>query len=307
MLSTGSLSSFAGNGISGFDGDGGPRLDAKLNFTMNIAISPNDSAVFFCDWGNNRVRMVSLQSGIISTLAGNGTAGYSGDNGPASMAMLNLPMGLALFTDDGGTLQVYVADSYNGVIRVIDTVTLIINLATSSPIGYESTFFPISLAIQETSIPINSCNLFIADSINGRVWLWPCSGSAAITTYAGGAMSSSFGDNGPATSAYLGAPSSILLDIQGNLFIADSMPASEQYAYATIVRRVDHSTQVITTVAGVTMDPSNTNGDGALATSAYLRAPAFSPALAIGTIFNDDSKFQPFVILTLIRRCKRCA
>ncbi len=112
---TGTVTTIAGTGEAEFGGDGGPALEAKLSFPGDVELGP-DGNLYFCDTNNDRVRMIDLTTGTISTVAGNGESGYGGDGGPAVDAKLNRPFGIAF--DANGDL--YVSDSFNGRIRKVE-------------------------------------------------------------------------------------------------------------------------------------------------------------------------------------------
>lgn len=114
-LALNKIETVAGNGTAGFSGDGGAAVDAMLNNPRDLEIGP-DGRLYFVDKLNHRVRVVDLTTGIISTIAGNGKAGYSGDGGSAAKASLNLPEGITF--DSNGDL--YIADAYNQIIRKVD-------------------------------------------------------------------------------------------------------------------------------------------------------------------------------------------
>jgi DNA-binding beta-propeller fold protein YncE len=108
------IETVAGNGTSGFSGDGGLATDASLNYPRDIEFGP-DGRLYIADSDNHRVRVVDLSTGIISTVAGNGRAGFSGDGGPATQAALKRPLGIAF--DAAGAL--YIADTFNNLIRKV--------------------------------------------------------------------------------------------------------------------------------------------------------------------------------------------
>jgi DNA-binding beta-propeller fold protein YncE len=113
-LSTGKITTVAGSGAYGFSGDGGAATAAQLYMPTGVAV---DSAgnIYIADFGNNRVRMVTSSTGNISTVAGNGTAGFSGDGGAATSAALYRPAGVSV--DASGNL--YIADTNNNRVRVV--------------------------------------------------------------------------------------------------------------------------------------------------------------------------------------------
>jgi len=285
--SAGDLVVVAGSGAWGFSGDGGPATNAALNFVSQgflsgIALDSLGSVVF-ADSGNNRIRRVDAATGIITTVAGNGTAGFGGDGGPAISASLNSPAGIAI--DNLGDL--YIADSVNNRIRKVDGATGIINtVAGTSPIGFGSGSFsgdggpaisatfswPSGLAADAFG------NLFIADTINVRVRRVDAA-TGIVTTVAGGGLG---GDGGPATSASLVGPFGVAIDMSGDLFIADALDNR--------LRRVDGATGIITTVAG--SGSVGYSGDGGPATSASFNSPSGVAVDGLGNLFIADLNNQ---------------
>src|SRR5207249_4108531 len=156
----GTISTYAGSGNFGFSGDGGPATAAELNFPRDVALDPAGN-LYIADSGNSRIRKVS-PGGTISTYAGSGSRGFSGDGGPAAAAQLNNPVGMAL-----------------------------------DPAG----------------------NLYIADITNNRIR--KVTPGATISTYAGSGTGPFSGDGGPATAAQLSSPAAVALALPSNLYIAD--------------------------------------------------------------------------------------
>jgi glucose/arabinose dehydrogenase len=126
----GTISTFAGNGTAGFAGDGGPATTAQLRFPDAVAVA-RDGSVLIADRGNERVRRVS-PGGTITTVAGDGTAGFTGDGGPAAAAELNGPVGVAV-APDGGVL---IADSENQRVRRVSPDGTITTVAGTGTLGY---------------------------------------------------------------------------------------------------------------------------------------------------------------------------
>ena len=259
---TGMLTLVAGTGTAGFSGDGGPATSAQLSFPSGVAVDGAGN-VYVLDKGNNRVREVS--NGVITTVAGNGTQGSLGDNGPATSAQI-FPLGIAV--DSAGNLYIgdvsaRVREVTNGVITTVAGTTPGFSgdnsLATSAQLSW-----PSALAVD------SSGNLYIADGnrirevSNGR-----------ITTVAGSGAPDSSGDNGPATSASIDQPQGIAVDSAGSLFIAE-------YGNIADVRKVSNG--VITTVAGST---NGFSGDNGPATSAQFAHPA-GVAVALGNLYIAD-------------------
>ncbi|HST25025.1 MAG TPA: PKD domain-containing protein [Gaiellaceae bacterium] len=250
---TDTITTIAGNGLGGFSGDGGQATSAQLKHPWGVVVDAQGS-VYVGDKENNRVRKVS--GGIITTVAGTGTPGYSGDGGQATSAQLHSPEGLALDAD--GSL--YIADYANHRVRKLSGGIITTVAGTGTP-GYSGDGgqatsaqlqYPVGVAVDTQG------SLYIADSGNNRIR--KVSGGI-ITTVAGAGTAGYSGDGGPAASAQLQSPDSVAVDAQGNLYIADSGNHR--------VRKV--SGGIITTVAGD--GALGFSGDGGQATSAQLDYP----------------------------------
>ncbi len=176
------ISTFAGTGVKGFSGDNGPAISAQVNNPYGVVRGP-DGAIWFCEYTGHRIRRVAID-GTISTVAGNGQKGYSGDGGPALLASFNLPHELRF--DTAGNL--FIADMANHVIRRIDAK------------------------------------------------------SGVITTFAGNHQRGYSGDGGPASEASLNSPHSLQFGPDGSLYICD--------VANNVIRRVDIRTGIISTFAG---------------------------------------------------------
>ena len=226
-VSKGLITTVAGNGTLGFSGDSGPATSAQLAHPEGITV---DSAgnLYIAERNNSRVRKVS--DGVITTVAGNGTFGFSGDNGPATSAQLDEPLSVAV--DSAGNL--YIADRRNRIRKVSNGVITTVagggsSLGDNGP-ATSAEFSPGGIALDSAG------NLYIADSLNHRVRMVS---KGLITTVAGNGTVWFSGDNGPAISAQLYNPRDLALDPAGNLYIADGNDR---------VRKVSNG--VITTVAG---------------------------------------------------------
>ena len=273
------LSVYAGTGVGGYAGDGGPAASAQLYIPLGLAVDLLGN-LFIVDNVYNVIRRVEAQSGIITTIAGNGTRGYAGDNGPATSASLNSPYGVSV--DAVGNF--FIADAENNVIRRVDAVTGVITTVAGNfargdafsgdggPATAASLNGPHAIAVDSAG------NLFIADTGNFCVRRVDVT-TQSITTVAGqGRLSGDTGDGGPATSATLTAPEAVFLDGSGNLLISDQHR----------IRRVDAATQIVTTVVGSAME--GFAGDGGPATSAELDLPVGIASDRLGNLYFSDGR-----------------
>ena len=254
------ITTIAGTGTNGFSGDGGPALGAMLRFPNGVAVDVWGN-VFVADDSNHRVRRVDT-NGIITTVAGNGTNGFSGDGGPATNAMLGTCYGIAV--DRIGNL--YLADYGNSRIRKVDANGVITTVVANGA-GISQ---PRGVAVDAWG------NLFVADTGNYRVHKVDTNG--IVTVVAGKNSSGYSGDGGLATNATLN-PYSVTVDTNGNLYIAD---------YGNYrIRRVDAISGIITTVAGT--NTSGFTGDGGLAVNAKLFWPTAVYADGLGNLLIWDA------------------
>jgi uncharacterized protein (TIGR03437 family) len=272
---SGIISTAAGNGTRGFSGDGGPATGASLNQPSGVAVDAAGN-LYIADYYNYRVRKVS-SSGIISTVAGNGIKGFSGDGGTATSATLREPEALAV--DAAGNL--YIADSTNQRIRKVSPSGIISTVAGTGTWAFSADGGPAtsaSLSFVEGVAVDAAGNLYIDDSDNGRIR--KVSPSGIISTVAGTGTWGFSGDGGPATSASLNDPWGVAVDAAGNLYIADARNGR--------IRKVSPS-GIIGTVAG----GGSALGDGGAATSASLKHPIAVAVDAAGNVYiADDNRIR---------------
>jgi len=213
----------------GFTGDGMPALGALLNQPKSVVVSRNTGAIYLADTKNFRVRRID-GDGVITTVVGSGTAGFSGDGGPPAAAQLTFQMasdnpepGGALAIDDQDRL--YIADTENQRIRRVDfaanTIETVAGNGTAGYSGDGGLATEASLAWPRDIALAGNGRLFIADTDNHRIRVVDL-GSGVITTVAGDGNPAFGGDGGPPTGASLHRPWGIALDVSGNLFIADT-------------------------------------------------------------------------------------
>jgi sugar lactone lactonase YvrE len=259
-LTTGIITTIAGTGTGGYNGDGIFATAAEINFPTEIALD-NSGNIYISDLSNNRVRKVDVSTGIISTLAGNGTAGFSGDGGPATSASLNGPFGVAV--DNSG--NIYIAETNNHRIRKVTVSTGTISTISGTGVGtYNGDGIPATSASLSQPIALTvdaTGNVYIAEWSGARARKITAS-TGLISTIAGGNGFGESGDGGPATSAQMMTPEGIALDSYGNVYISDENGRQ--------VRKVNISTGIISTVAGVDAWHVSYNGDGIPATNAYM-------------------------------------
>ena len=276
VKTTGDIITVAGNGTAGYKGDNGPATAAELNAPNSVSV---DSAgdLFISDQGNNVIREVVQATGEIITIAGNGTAGYKGDNGPATAAEINSPRGISI--DASGDL--FIADWGNNVIReLVATTGDIITVAGNGTAGYSGDNGP------ATSAKLNAPNfvavdpagnLFIGDANNNAIReVFKATGD--IITFAGNGTAGYKGDNGPATAAELNGPLGVAFDSVGDVFIADD--------HNDVVREVVKATGDIITVAG--NGTAGYSGNNGPATAAELNDPGRIAVDSAGDLFIAD-------------------
>jgi trimeric autotransporter adhesin len=272
------INTIAGDSTAGYTGDGGLATVAELNGPAGIAEDATGN-IYVADQNNNSIRMVNT-SGIISTIAGINSAGYSGDGGLATVAELNAPYGLAI--DISG--NIYIADWSNDRIRVINTSGIINTFAGNgygasiSSGGYSGDGGQASVA--ELYLPAdvkldNAGNIYIADEVNNRIRMVNTAG--IITTVAGDSIQGFAGDGGQATVAELHFPVGIALDATGYLYIADQRNNR--------VRMVNTSGNISTFAGNGT--PSFF-GDGGPATAAELLFPYGILVDTAGNVYISD-------------------
>jgi sugar lactone lactonase YvrE len=272
----GKITTIAGTGTAGFSGDGGSATSAQINSPFGVAVDTSGN-VYFADYMNHRIRKITASSGKISTIAGTGTAGFSGDGGDATLAKLSSPLGIGV----DASRNVYIADNANARIRKITASSgQISTIAGTGTAGFSGD------GGNATSANINmpygvavdiSGNVYIADTVNNVVRKVNTSGK--ISTFAGTGVQGSSGDGGNATSAQLNNPYGISFDVSGNVYIADCLNHK--------IRKVNTSGTISTFTGSGT---AGFSGDGGDATSAQINKPYAVAVDASGNIFISDSQ-----------------
>jgi sugar lactone lactonase YvrE len=308
--SAGKINTVAGDGTAGYvsSQDGNLAVNAELNGPAGVAVDVHGN-IYIADASNNRIRMISAQTGDITTVAGNGTAGYveAQDGGPAISAELNGPTGVAV--DVNG--NIYVADASNNRIRMVAAKTG--NITTVAGNGTQCSNPTASTACGDggapTSAELNdpfgvavdaSGNIYIADTNDLRVRkvTFPPNATPFISTVAGNGSGSYNGDNQPATSATIDHPTGVAVDANGNIYISDKFNQRIRVVFSSgaIINVSNPVGGDIYTVAG---DPSGCglfcgsggggySGNAGPATSAELHYPYGIAVDPIGNIYFAD-------------------
>lgn len=213
---TGIITTVVGTGTQGNTGDGAAATAARLRSPAGIAVAANGD-LYIGDTGNDRVRKVTAATGIITAFAGNGTAGYQGDNGAAASARLNAPQGLTVTTSG----DVYIADTGNSIVRKVSsaTITTYAGTGTAGFLGDGGAATAARLSAPQ-AVSFNAAgDLYIADTANNRIRRVAVSGT--ITTIAGTGTAGTTGDGGPATAARLNSPRGVTVSGTGAYYIGD--------------------------------------------------------------------------------------
>ena len=272
LLKAQKITTIAGNGVQGFSGDGGLAINATLGYPDAVVVDAAGN-IYIADTWNNKVRKID-STGIITTLAGIGSQGYSGDGGLSAKAELSGPNALAV--DANG--NVYISDANNFCIRKVDKKGIITTIVGGGISGLGDGGLAIAAQLQSpTGLAIDGIgNLYIADFIDHRIRKVDVNG--IITTVVGNGTAGYNGDSLVATSAQLNYPSGIAVDASGNLYIVDNTNQ--------LIRKVGADGKLVT-IAG-TKGVKSFTGDGGLAKKATLKYPYSITVDVLGNIFISD-------------------
>lgn len=289
---SGEISTVAGTDFAGYSGDGGSAAVAALNEPKGLAVDRSGN-LYIADSGNHRIRKVDL-SGKISTVAGSGDFGVSGDGGDATLAKLSFPTGIAV--DSSGNLY-FVCDFQ---IRKVDTLGKISTVVGLYKDGFSGDGGPALTAelFRPQGVAVDSGgNLYISDYWNFRIRKVDAAG--IINTIAGTGREDFSGDGGPATSADLGGPIGVAVDSSGNVYLSDayhrvrklSLTAQTVRAFAASsipgVGKDDTITLTVKNAQGNT--DTSFNGVHEVTVSGYLQAPDGSYGSLNGTALSTSS------------------
>ena len=282
---SGTISTIAGTGERGFGGDGGPAVEARLNYPSGVAVDDSGN-LYIADVGNHRIRRVN-SLGIINTIAGTGYEGYSGDGGPAVAAQLTYPGDLAI--DGKGNL--YFTDSNNNRVRQVNSSGIVTTVAGTGEKGFGGDGGPAIEALLDGPSGVavdNENNLYVADTRNYRIRR--IDNTRTITTIAGTGFGNFNGGDGPAIEAVLGAPYDLAIDKSGNLYIAVGHRI-----------RLVNTAGIITTIAGprgIDYFSGGYNRDSGLAVEVLLHTPSGVAVDGSGNVYIADTFNHRIRVLT---------
>jgi hypothetical protein len=305
VSATGLIETIAGTGGVGYTGDGGAATSATLSHAESLALDANGN-LYISDTGNNAIREVSAATGTIATVAGNGTAGYSGNGGPATGAMLNQPWGIS-FGIDG---SLYIADFLNNMIRKIDTNGNISTVAGEGDPNFAGDGSVATLAMLDhpASVVLDAANdMFIADSEN-NVIRKVNGATQIITTLAGDGQSGSGGDgvDADATDVALNKVYGLFLDPSGNLYAADRLGLKVREIYGAL-GRIEFKDIKVTNTSTPTIQQIDNDGNAPLHISSITPVSnaavdrgtttcSTTVAMAPGAECNIGVEFKPTVV-----------
>ena len=247
--------------LSFFGGDGGPAVNARLNYPENVHLDKMGN-LYIADYGNARIRKITLSTGIITTVAGIDTFGYGGDGGPATDAILEGPEDV--FTDSAG--DIFFADGLENRVRKITlssgTITTVAGNGTTGSYGDNGPATNAAL-----NRPCGLCldrngNIYVSDTYNNKIRKVDAL-TNIITTIAGTGVAGNTGIGGLATNAELNQPGGIFLDSMGNIIFCD--------AINNMIKKIDATTGILTTIAGTGV--AGYSGNGGIAANAELNFP----------------------------------
>ncbi len=281
----GIIEAWAGNGsicnLAAGCGDGGPATSANLTSPWQVSVDGSDN-LYIADAPENKIRMVTGK-GTISSVAGDGTQGFNGNNIPPLNAELNSPRGVFINSATKGFL---IADTGNQMVRQV--ASNLINTYAGGGSGNDGGSALSGILGANRDVALDAAgNLYIADTANNRIRkVSPANGgpTATITTVAGTGTAGGYGNNVPATQANLNAPYGVFVDSSNNIYISDTGNL--------VIREVNAGTGNITTIAGMenqTCDPSSACGDGGPATAATFAMPISVAVDNLGNVYVADA------------------
>ena len=272
------IRTLAGTGTAGYNGDNINATKARLNYPVDLAVDRSGD-IYIADDSNNRIRKLTVSTGILTTVAGTGLTTYNGDDIDATTAAINTPEGVGV----DGLGNIYIADTANHRLRkvTVSTGKITTVAGTGTPgTGKDGILATTSNLFRPASVAVDvEGNIYIADSANHRIRKVSAS-TGLISTVAGTGTRSYNGDNIDATTAQLSAPLAVAVDKNGDIYIADT--------FNNRLRKVTISTGKITTIAGTGVN--SYNGDNIDATTAMIANPKGVAVDREGNVFIADSE-----------------
>lgn len=279
MGNSGTITTFAGTGAPGYAGDGGPAVKAHLNNPFYCAFD-REGNLFVAEQDNHCVRRIDARSGRIATVAGTGRNGFDGDNGPATKALLNGPVAVAVDTNG----DVFIIDRVNARVRKVDgrdgVITTVAGDGTKAFGGDGGPGREAQLKEPHDGALDGRGGLLIADVADSRVRRLDLK-TGIITTFAGTGSKKRDGDGGPAASAgFAGARAVAVHPREGTVFVCERE--------GNVIRRIDARTQIVTPYAGT--GRKGYDGDGGSALSATFAGPKGLFCDADGNLYVVDTE-----------------
>jgi DNA-binding beta-propeller fold protein YncE len=273
------ITTAVGTGQAGYSGDGGPAAKARLNMPFDVAFDAAGN-LYLSDTFNHCVRRVDAKTGVITTVAGDGTKGFSGDGGPATSARMDEPYGIVL--DKAGNL--FIADRLNRRVRRVDGATgLISTVAGDGSKAFSGDGGPAPRAglVEPNGVALDpeGRRLFIADVADHRIRVVDLS-TEMIDTFAGTGQGRHSGDGGPARRAGIAGARAVEVGPDGTVYVLERQGNS--------LRAVDPKTGHIATIAGT--GAKGSSGDGGLAKDATFNGPKELTLDRIGNILIVDTE-----------------
>ncbi|MBI3099049.1 MAG: hypothetical protein HYY93_12530 [Planctomycetes bacterium] len=272
----GMLTLIAGTGVRGYGGDGGPALQAQFNLFQGLTLTPAGDALIVGDFSNHRVRRIDLASGIVTTIAGTGVAGFFGDGGPATLAGISGPRGVG-FHCNGDLL---VVDGNNNRVRRIDSSGTIQTIAGSDNVGDHGPLTAGRYGAVQGVAGDAAGNLYVVDQFRLR----KIDRDGIVTTVAGTGAPGLSGDGGLATESPLLTVTGITVDGNGNVYFCEQTTLG--FPPVARVRKVD-AAGILTTVAG--QAAAGFGGDGGPAVQALMNRPGDVTVDPAGNLYIWDA------------------